>query len=52
MPLVDPLEQIVQSPGHEDKTGLANESARDAEAKEHFVGQDVAGRRRCVSVHD
>ena len=52
MPSVDPLEQVVQSQGHEDKTGLADEFARDAEAKERLGGRDVVGRRRCVFVHD
>ena len=52
MPPADPLEQIVQSQGHEDKTGLADKFARDAEAKERLGGRDVVGRRRCVSVHD
>jgi len=33
VPLVDSFEQVVQSQDHEDKTGLADECARDAEAK-------------------
>lgn len=52
VPPVDPVEQVVQSQGHEDKTSLADELARDAEAKERLVGCDVAGGRRCVSVDD
>ena len=52
VPPVDPFEQVVQSQGHEDKTGLADEFARDGEAKERLGGRDVVGRRRCVSVHD
>jgi hypothetical protein len=52
LPLVDPLEQFVQSQRNEDKTGLADEVARDAEAKQRLGGRDVAGRRRCVSLHD
>src|SRR6266852_918068 len=52
VPPVDALEQVVQSEGHEDKTGLANELGRDAEAKEHLVGRDVAGGGRCVCVDD
>ena len=50
MPPADPLEQIVQSQGHEDKSGLADEYGRDAEAKECLRGRDVTGCRRCVSV--
>jgi hypothetical protein len=42
-PRVDALEQVVQSQDHEDKTGLADELAGDAEAKERLVGCDVAG---------
>ncbi len=52
MPPVDPLEQVVQSQGHEDKTGVSDEFGRDAEAKERLVGRDVAGCRRSVSVDD
>jgi hypothetical protein len=52
VPLVDPLEQIVQSQGHEDKTGLGDELGGDAEAEERLEGSDVVGRRRCVSLHD
>src|SRR6266446_5959529 len=45
--LVDALEQIVQSKGHEDKTGLADEVARDAEAKERFGPRHC----RCATMH-
>jgi hypothetical protein len=52
VPLIDPLEQIVQSQGQGDKTGLTDELARDAEAKKRLAGRDVAARRRSVSVDD
>jgi hypothetical protein len=41
VPPVYPLEQVVQSESHEDKTGLADELARDAEAKQRLGGRDV-----------
>ena len=47
-----PLSRSYRASGHEDKTGLADEFARDAEAKERLGGRDVVGRRRCVSVDD
>lgn len=50
--MVDRLEQIVQSQRHEDKTDLGDELARDAKTKQPLGGQDVVGRRRCVSVYD
>jgi hypothetical protein len=43
VPPVDVLEQVVQSQGHEDKTRLADEFARDAKAKERLGSRDVAG---------
>jgi hypothetical protein len=52
LPPVDALQQLVQSQGHEDKTCLADQFAGNPEAKERLRGQDVAGRRPCVSVHD
>jgi hypothetical protein len=52
MGMVDPLEQIVQSQGHEDKKDLGDELARDTEAKQPLGGRDAVGRRRRVSVHD
>ncbi len=52
VPPVYPLEQVVQSEGHQDKTGLADQLGRDAEAKQRLGGRDVVGRRRGVSVHD
>jgi hypothetical protein len=39
------LTPLSRSQGHEDKTGMADEFARDAEPKERLVGRDVAGRR-------
>ncbi len=38
---MDPLEQIVQSQGHEDKKDLGDELARDTEAKEPLGGRDA-----------
>src|SRR6267143_430281 len=52
VPPVDPLEQVVQSQGHEDKTSLADELASHAEAKERLGGRDVVGGRRSVSLDD
>src|SRR5205807_7119759 len=51
LPLVDSLEQSVQSEGHEDKTDLPDQFARDAQAKERFRSRDVAGRGGGVSAH-
>jgi len=57
VPPVNPLQQVVQTQGHEDKTDHANEFARDAEAKERLGGRNVAGWRKAegyqdVSTHD
>ena len=52
MPPIDTLEQVVQSEGYEDKTSLADEFARDAEAKQSFVCGDIGGSRCRVCVDD
>jgi hypothetical protein len=52
VPLVDPLEQVVQSSGDEDKAGHADQFGRDAEAEERLGGRDIVRGRRCVSPHD
>ncbi len=52
MPLVDPLEQIIESQDNEDEEDLGGELSRDAEAKECLGCREVRRRRCRVSVHN